>query len=229
MASESESTTDITDGVATEQGNGGSEHGAPPSLPAYIAYQAIQSRPLSPQITRRQMGWAFAGLALIVGVLLVIGSIGEAVKGRNPSDSLSQRLTYATSTPNTIVTPLPTDTPAPTATPSATVTPTPSPTATPVPKWVTMKHYTGASNTQTETFHLSEGMRINWTANVTYQANLCMIKIIDSSSGMTLDYLCDFANASNQSSTYYVHYDGDVYLHIEVDSVSYSIDVQRFQ
>lgn len=158
---------------------------------------------------------------IITGVIVLLlaccacGGLATAINGATNSDSNTGGTGAATAT-----------------TAQQTPQATSAPTATPRPKaWKTIQHFTGATNQQTPTFHLNDGDRIVWSATPqdASGANLIIIDLYNSD-GSIVDQIVDNANSNARlSSTYNVHGDGDVYLNIQADTMSYDISVQRYE
>lgn len=109
-------------------------------------------------------------------------------------------------------------------------TATPQPTRTPKPKaWVTVQHFTGASNQQTPTFSLPDGSRIVWSAQASNQYGGNFVIDMYNSDGTYNDLVANTITPPNQSGTYNVHGNLSVYLNIQTDGSSYDIAVQVYQ
>lgn len=183
------------------------------------ALQAIlaELRTAFQALSRNAKIGASVGLVIVACAFCTLGttfaSRGSGSAAASPTDTA--QIAQATATPNPTATPKPT----------ATSTTPPKPKA-----WVMVQHFTGTQNQQTATFHLPDGSRIVWTetlTNVSYNAFSVELYHSDGSLG---DLVVNNANdTSNQSSTYNVHGDSDVYLKITSDQVSYDIQVQVYQ
>jgi hypothetical protein len=169
---------------------------------------------------------AFAALSqaakLAAGVLVLIVACAFCSLGivTAPRGSTS---TVAASATNTSVASAPRAT-------ATTKAPTATATTAKAKAWVTVQHFTGNQNQQTPNFHLPDGSRIVWTASPTdTNANAFSVEMY-SSDGSYLDLIANNANAtSDQSSTYNVHGDHNVYLKISPDQVNFDIQVQVYQ
>lgn len=121
----------------------------------------------------------------------------------------------------------------PTATPRATTPPT----ATPKPKaWTTIIHFGGsASGTKTfDTFHLQNGDHLVWNTTVHSSANLFIASLYrqGESYGHDLPYqdITSIANGDSQGDTITIQGESaDVYLWVQADNVTWTVDIQRFQ
>lgn len=159
--------------------------------------------------------WAILASGLLL-LCMLCGLLSTATKGSpsttNNTSSGSTGQVSATSTPQATNTPMP-------------------PTATPKPKaWVTVQHFSGSQNAQTPTFHLPDGSRIVWKASPTDTSANFFSAELDQSDGTLIDLVANTANiSSDQSSTYNVHGDNDVYFKITTDSVNYDIQVQEYK
>lgn len=168
------------------------------------------SRPL-------QIGLGCGALLVACGLCsATVGALGNA--SRSPSaPGVAQASNTSSATATTMPNP---------ATPT-----TAPPTATPKPKgWATTQHFTGSQNTQTTTFHVPDGARIVWTETLTNTAYNQFSLEMYNSDGTLNDLIVNNANDSaNQTSTYNVHGDLDVYLKVSADQVQYDIAVQVYQ
>lgn len=110
-----------------------------------------------------------------------------------------------------------------------------APTATPKPKaWVTVHHFSGTGNEQTDSFDVKDGDHVVSNCTTNSEANLFIADLYadGTSAGNDFPYaqLVDRANEPCSKQTYTVHEgDAKVYLHVESDSITWTIDVQRYQ
>lgn len=114
---------------------------------------------------------------------------------------------------------------------TATATARPKPTATPKPKqYVTVQHFSGHDNQQTETFHAGDTWRIVWTAKVndpSIGAGNFSIEL-NTSDGQLVDLVAN--TSSTGGATYNAHTgSGDFYLKIDALFMDYDVQVQTLQ
>lgn len=163
-------------------------------------------------------------IILIVAILLSC-SLGYAMGSAGSGDnSTSARQSGDTSTVAQVAT----------AT-ATTPRPTNTPTATPKPqKWTTIHHFTGSGNTQTEAFDIQNGDRVVSNCSTNSEANLFIADLYEqgTSAGNGYPYaqLVDTANQPCSSQTYTIQEgDASVYLHVECDSIAWTVDIQHYQ
>ena len=162
------------------------------------------------------------GLGVSALVLVSCGCCGGFVGAALSSAAPTKQAAAATQ---------PTITQAP---PSATARPA-LPTATAKPKaWVTVKHLAGSGNSQSDTFDVKTGDHILSSCTASSDANLFIADLYlkGESYGNNIAYagLVDRANQPCSKDTYTVQQDGaTVYLRVQADSISWTVDIQRFQ
>lgn len=107
---------------------------------------------------------------------------------------------------------------------------TKAPTSTPKPKkWTTIAHYSGSSNTQTDSMNIPDGAHVVWSYTASDQANLCVIELYTGDNPFPESMVDEANGAMSDHGTYTVHGGGTSYFKVSADSVSWSISVQVYK
>ena len=189
-------------------------------------YYPPQQYPPPPKKKSRKTLWIVLGI--IVGVLL-FSCIGfSAMASQIPQQQ-------QTSTQQTAVTQAAQQ---PTSQPTQAVTPTPTPippTPTPIhtPRWVTTQTINGSGNKKTAIFTVPGDWKILWSCNPAsdFIGEYNLSVSVYNSDGTPFDYaaineICKTGNTSNSTEE---HQGGQVYLDIEADGGTWTVQVQELQ
>ncbi len=143
-----------------------------------------------------------------------------------PSDQSTSDNTTATIQNTAQATSQPTQVPTPTQ-PAATPTPTHT------PKWTTVQTFNGSGNKKTAIFNTSNDWKIIWSCNPAsaYLGEYNLTVDVVNSDGTPLDYgaINEICKAGNTTNSTEEHQGGQVYLDIQSDGGTWTIQVQELK